>query len=344
MKGIEIIRKKMNLLGIDGLVIDSPYKILYLLERYESFNLIELSLCMVLTKKSIYITGDPISLYKLKDGDYIKMEADTYNYLCNNYTFIKEVQKIVGREKIKRLGLITRGYESVQRTEIAFVEDIISNMAMIKNSEEIRILEKISGILDKTFKEIKLEKGITELDLKRNIETELLENGADRRAFPCIVAFGNHTQDPHPVPGIRKLKDGDTILIDIGAMLKGYSCDLTRTIISENNEFYEIILEAEKRVLNFIKPGRIAREADRIAREFIKDKGYGKYFLRILGYPVGFLRSGIFLSPSSNEVLKRGMVFAISPAIYIPGQGGVRLTDTVLVTNDGCRLLTKAEK
>lgn len=352
MERIEKTRKKMREKEVDGILIDSPYEILWLLEKSESYNLVELSPCMLLTEQEVYLIGDIVTIEKFGKGtgDFQSIKADTYSFLVNNYIYTKELRELLKYCKINRLGLFRKGYEFLDEVcKIIFIEDIVADLAMVKTHKEIEIIRDTSKIMDEVADSIVYGVGITEIDLRHAIEVLIYQKGGDKRAFPATCAFGNHTQDPQSVPGPRKLQQGDLIRTEFGAIYRGYSCDLARThsfgkVSEKISEMHNYVLGAFEKVLDFIKPGRIAQAVDAVARDYLKEKGLGDYFLNILGYPVGMIRTGLFLGPSSTGVLKSGMVFGITPAVCIPGWGGIKIGDIVLVTDDGCEVLTKASK
>jgi Xaa-Pro aminopeptidase len=231
------------------------------------------------------------------------------------------------------------------------VANLVAKMGMVKSEHEINLLKEAVRIGDETFLSLSgmLAEGVSELRLRSEIDIGLHENGAERRSFPTIVAFGENTAQPHPVPTLRGLERGDFVTVDMGAVFRGYGSDLARTGVfgkatSKQTELFNLILTAQLKAIEFMKPGRLASEVDAVAREYVVGKGYGDFFTHLLGHPCGMMKGGIFLHPSSRDVIKKNMTFTLEPAIYLPGYGGVRLEDIVVVREDECEVLTRAAK
>jgi Xaa-Pro aminopeptidase len=189
-----------------------------------------------------------------------------------------------------------------------------------------------------------------EAELALQLEFEMRRRGAEGRAFDFIVASGVRGAMPHGRASDKLMQAGELVTIDFGAVLDGYHSDETVTVavgaISERqHKVYDTVLEAHDRAIAAVRPGITCKELDSIARSYIAEQGFGDYFGHGLGHGVGLeIHEKPVLSPRSDVVVEEGMVFTIEPGIYIPGFGGVRIEDTVVVTADGCRLLTTVPK
>ena len=176
------------------------------------------------------------------------------------------------------------------------------------------------------------------------------ENGADGVAFDTIVATGANSAKPHHRAGSTIIKAGDPLVIDMGALLNGYRSDITRTILvdGEDEKFrrvYEVVLEAQITAIGAVKEGMIGKELDLIAREVITNHGFGQNFSHGLGHGVGLnVHEMPMVIPSSEHILEEGMIFTVEPGIYLPGWGGVRIEDMVLLEEAEVSLLTNAPK
>jgi len=174
------------------------------------------------------------------------------------------------------------------------------------------------------------------------LERFIRYRGAANSAFEIIVAGGANSAFAHHIPGARKLRDRQNVLIDIGVDVCGYKSDLTRVfflgkINSLTRRIFDIVRVAQDRAIARIRPGVVASYVDSASREFITKKGYGKYFGHNLGHGVGLeVHEAPHISPRSQEILRPGMVFTVEPAIYLPGKFGIRIEDMVLVTDKGC--------
>jgi len=220
-----------------------------------------------------------------------------------------------------------------------------------KSPAEVRLVQKALTITEAAVSALWeiMKPGMTEREAAFFLESEFRRLGAEGPAFETIVASGSNGARPHAEPGPKKIRPGETVIIDCGARFKGYCADITRTKIigrprKWQREIYAIVKEAQDRALAVLAPGRPAAEVDQAARGFIADRGYGDFFGHSLGHGVGlFIHEAPRLSPRSREELRPGNIVAVEPGIYLPGRGGVRLEQLVLVTDKGARLLNRNE-
>ncbi len=227
---------------------------------------------------------------------------------------------------------------------------VVEEMRAVKNGQEIRTLEAsadlMSGILDEVVTVI--GPGMTEKQVAWQIEGLVRESEAEGLAFPSIVASGPNSALPHAVPTDRKLEEGDPVILDVGLKLNGYCSDMTRTVFLGDPspdfiEIYRTVREAQMTSLKEVRSGVMSNHPDAIARQIINDAGFGGYFGHGLGHGVGLAtHERPRLSPLKPSKLKKGMVVTVEPGIYIPGKGGVRLEEMVVIEADGPRILTKA--
>jgi Xaa-Pro aminopeptidase len=232
-------------------------------------------------------------------------------------------------------------------------DDPVQSLRMIKDMEEINILKEAADITDRCFYHLLeyIKPGLTEWEVAVEIETYYKKNGCTACSFDPIVASGAGSSMPHYMPSMtKKISRGDVLLIDMGCVYKGYNSDLTRTVFtgkidSRLEKIYHIVQDAQARALNSAKPGMDTDRLDAVARSYITESGYGENFGHGLGHGVGI---EIHEMPSVKKIgsikLKRNMVFTIEPGIYIPGLGGVRIEDMVLVTAAGSEALTQCSK
>jgi Xaa-Pro aminopeptidase len=182
------------------------------------------------------------------------------------------------------------------------------------------------------------------------LEIEMRRRGADAKAFDFIVASGDRGAMPHGRASDKLLRAGELVTIDFGAVKDGYHSDETVTVAvgrpsDRGREIHNIVRQAHDRAIAAVRPGISCRELDAVARDFIREQGYGSYFGHGLGHGVGLeIHEKPVVSPRSEAVVAEGMVFTIEPGIYVPGFGGVRIEDTVAVTANGCVTLTQAPK
>ena len=228
----------------------------------------------------------------------------------------------------------------------------LENLRSIKDLEEIELLEKSAEIASASLLDVlaSVRPGAVERDIALALEFSMKRAGADDKAFDFIVASGPRGALPHGRASDRVVCGGDLVTIDYGAIYRGYNSDETVTVAVgrpdlRQQDVYDVVKEAHDRALAAVRPGVALKELDRIARDFIAERGYGSYFGHGLGHGVGLeVHEKPVVSFRSEGAIEEGMVFTIEPGIYIPGWGGVRIEDTVLVEKDGCRLLTKTSK
>jgi Xaa-Pro aminopeptidase len=196
-----------------------------------------------------------------------------------------------------------------------------------------------------------LEPGLTERQIARRVELFLIEH-ADGPSFPSIVASGPNASIPHAVPSERRIAEGEPLKIDIGARVSGYCSDMTRTVcLGEPRdkrlvELHALVLEAQEHVERSLRPGMTGREADALARDMLERAGYAQAFTHSLGHGIGLeVHEPPWLSQSrGDEPLRSGMVFSVEPGVYLPGWGGVRIEDLVVLEPDGARVLCHSPK
>jgi len=237
----------------------------------------------------------------------------------------------------------------VYRNHVLAIENLIENISSIKDQTEIKKIKKAVEITDHIFQEHLLDlirPGIKETELAAEISYLGRKHGAENDAFEPIVLFGPNSSLPHGQPSTRKLKKGDIIQFDFGYFYKGYCSDFSRVLImgkptEEQKKIHQIVLETQKRAIEAVRPGMKANEVDKIARDFIQEKGYE--FVHGLGHGIGIK---IHTGPSLRlaDILKPNQVLTIEPGIYIEKWGGMRIEDDILVTKDGYEVLTKSPK
>lgn len=243
--------------------------------------------------------------------------------------------------------------KSAYSGELKAVPDMVSPLRMVKSKEEIDTIRAAGQLAEGVLADLieDLKPGITERELAAEFEYEFKARGASGASFDTIVLFGARGSLPHGQPGDKPLEYGDIVLLDFGCRLDGYCSDLTRTFAFGTipaawfEEIYHLTLTAQRRALEAVGPGKPCREVDAVARDIIAQGGHGKHFGHGLGHGVGIeIHESPRLNPESMAVLAPGMVVTVEPGIYIPGQGGVRIEDLVVVTEGGCENLSKAPK
>ncbi len=272
------------------------------------------------------------------------------------------VKEIVTELGIKKLGFETQGmnyfeYRLYHRqlqdiTEMVPLDGITEELRIIKDESEIALLKKAAEIADAAFEHIVtfIKPGLTELEVSLELEHFMKINGSEKNAFDIIVASGPRSSLPHGIASDRVIQSGEFVKMDYGAVYKGYHSDITRTVVvgeptEKMLEVYGIVKKAQQTVLEQIKAGMTTVEADAIARDIITEAGYGSNFGHGLGHGVGLqIHVDPRVSPKETSILREQMIVTVEPGIYIPHWGGVRIEDDIVITRDGCRVLTSATK
>ncbi len=239
-----------------------------------------------------------------------------------------------------------------RKVRLVGVTGLMESLRACKDQDEMQLLERAIDIGDQAMNAVgpTIRAGQTEREVAWRLEVAMRDLGADGLAFDIIVASGPNGALPHHRAGDRAIREGEPIVIDMGARYQGYCSDLTRTLIvgTPDDTFrriYDTVLGAQLTAIATIQVGMTGTEADALARKVIEEAGHGDHFGHGLGHGVGLaVHEHPRVGPSGQDVLKEGMVFSIEPGIYISGWGGVRIEDLVALDKSGVRTLSKAIK
>ena len=242
--------------------------------------------------------------------------------------------------------------KSLPQLKLIPLTGTVELLRMVKEPEEVSMITEAIHVTDSAFELAKkiLNDGITELELAWEIEKYVREQGSQSVPFEVIVASGINAALPHAKPSSHRIIGGETVVIDAGAKLHNYTSDLTRTLVIDNldrefQKIYSVVLEAQLEAISSLRAGMTGHEADATARTVIEKAGYGEAFGHGLGHGIGLAaHEGPRLGPNSADVLTEGMVFTVEPGIYLPGRGGVRIEDDVIIEDGKLRVISKASK
>lgn len=234
------------------------------------------------------------------------------------------------------------------------IDETIRKMRMHKTTEEIKILRKAAKFADDAIQYgiDALAIGSTEIEVKKQIEAKLLEQGITQMAFQTIVLFGKRTALPHGEASNHTLQKGDFVLFDLGVVIDGYRSDITRTVVfgepsEEQQNIYKTVQKANQLAVQSVLNKKAATfgEVDGAARQHIEQSGYGKYFTHRLGHGLGIeAHEHPSVSGDNTLPITAGILFTVEPGVYVPEIGGVRIEDMVLTADDGCEVLTSFPK
>ncbi len=270
------------------------------------------------------------------------------------------VAELVRGRELRRMGFESDGLTFKQFDELAKAVrptdlvpvDGIDRLRWVKDAGELAHIRSAAAIADAAFAHTQrmLHPGVRERDVALELEFFMRRHGADKEAFETIVASGVRSSLPHGVASDKLLGRGEFVTLDFGAVVDGYHSDCTRTVVlgepsPRHREVYDLVLTAQQTALAGLRPGVSARDADALARQVIAGAGHGDHFGHGLGHGVGLaIHEGPGLSPREDATLEAGMTVTVEPGVYLPGWGGVRIEDLVVITGTGCDVLTTAPK
>lgn len=290
--------------------------------------------------------------------DEIKKDIEIVGYLDTEDGYAKlhnltgDIDTLLLEEEHLTVSRFNRIINTFNVKNTKRIDEQIINQRKIKSEYELDCLRKAAYYADKAIQigANNLREGISEIELKSIIESEIKKLGIKQMSFDTIVLFGKNASNPHGESGDTRLEKDDFVLMDLGVMYKGYASDETRTIAfgnpsEEAQKIYDIVKLANMSAIKAVRPGVSFSYIDKIARDIIENAGYGKYFTHRLGHGLGIdVHEYPDVSSKTDDLLEENMVFTIEPGIYKYGVAGVRIEDDVVVTSDGCEILTKYEK
>lgn len=224
-------------------------------------------------------------------------------------------------------------------------------MRAIKDAEEIELMRHAQSITDAAFTHMcsVIRPGLTEKQIRTELETFMFDHGADDLAFGSIVASGPNTANPHAIPGDRVVEKGDFVLMDYGAGYRDYKSDMTRTVCvgepsEKQREIYDIVRRTHEECVAAIHAGVDGHDIHLLSQKIIGDAGYGEYYGHGLGHGVGIDIHELPVFGRKSNIVEEGAVITVEPGIYLPGVGGVRIENSVVVREGGCEVLTHPDR
>lgn len=342
-KRLEKIRTLLNTLDCECLLIENPIDIFYLTE-------LDLSLGKLLITQQV--------AYLIVDGRYFEkcQSQEIYQVLLlSHFNWTNWLQD----HGIKSLGFdrqktFYQAYEELSKElkiDLLPLPSPLAKMRLLKDETEIVKLREAAQLNVKGCEYVVslLKEGVSEEELAFELEFFWKKQGAKKLSFDPIIAFGTNSSMPHYRAGNTKLQNHTHVLIDIGVVYQHYHSDMTRVVFYGDPDpriqaIYAVVEEAKELAMKMCHPGTLIGELDQIARDYIASKGYGEYFTHSLGHGVGLEIHEAplvkFHGTYANIPLEKGMVITIEPGIYLPGIGGVRLEDTLLISEKGYENLT----
>lgn len=344
------VLSKMKEQNIDKAIINDPYSIFYftglLLHPGERL----FSLVLDVNEKHKLLVN---ALFPIEED--LGVEKVIFNDTDNSAEVLAkslEGAKTIGVDKVLPARFLLPIIDILKDSKFVDISLIVDRVRMIKDEEEKELMRRASKLNDEACQMVidSIKEHKSENDIVKDLFAIHEKLGVDNISFYPIIAYGANGANPHGEPGDRYLKDGDSIIIDMGGIKNNYCSDMTRTVFwkqpsEKAKEVYEVVLEAQKRGVAAVKPGARFCDIDAACRDYITEKGYGEYFTHRTGHHIGLECHEYGDISSINEtVCEPGMIFSIEPGIYLPGELGVRIEDLVLVTEDGCENLNKLNK
>jgi Xaa-Pro aminopeptidase len=312
---------------------------------------------------SLFITQDQALL--LADFRYVEratQEAPDYQVMrAKAGSFVDTLSGLLSDAGVDKVG-----FESAHVTQADYAawadkltaatlvptKGLVEGLRMVKSADELALIRQAVRVSDGAYDHLKrtIRPGMTEKQVAWDLEVWMRTHGADGIAFSIIVASGPNGAMPHASASDREIQEGESITVDMGATVRGYNSDMTRTFClghadDQFHKVYDVVLEAQETTERNLKPGVSGKDGDAFARNVIAAAGYGEQFGHGLGHGVGLaVHEGPGMGLLSTDTLAPWHVATVEPGIYIPGWGGVRIEDMVLITEDGAEVLTQAEK
>lgn len=352
------VREAMKALQLDGLLLTHPADLAYLTNFTG-----EDSVGLFTKKGDIHLVTD------FRYTEQASLEAAWLKVISREGKITKMADALAKTFKdagVKRVGFEVNyttvgqfdGLKDALKTakyacELVPLEDVMINQRKVKDDHEINLIRKSADVAEEAFNAVRseIQVGQTEGYLAGLLVMEMKSRGASDPSFPPIVATGPNSSLPHYRPAEKTILNDALLLFDWGAKVEGYCSDLTRTfalgrVPTKLKKIHGIVLEAQLAAIDFLRPGVTSRHADQVARDVIARAGFDKYFGHGLGHGIG---RDIHELPSlrktgEGEELRPGMIVTVEPGIYLPGEGGVRIEDDVLITHSGCEVLTTLPK
>ena len=340
--------------GLDGLLLVSRENKFYTAGLYSGSGYV------LLTRKGCYVIVDGRYYVQQKErmaGAPKEMNARVL-LADKTWGYFEHINRIAEEESVGQLGFEAEAvsFAQYQKLKAGLRPELVpvspDSIRMVKTEDEISCISRACEIADRGYSYIlgEIKAGMTEKQVENRLIYYMKELGAQKESFDVIVASGMNGAMPHAKAGNKVIEAGDFVTMDFGVRVGEYCSDITRTVAvqrvePEMRQVYDTVKKAQETAIRAIRPGKKCSDIDRAAREVIEKAGYGPAFSHNLGHGLGIACHEMpDFAPGDERVLVPGMVMTVEPGIYLEGMGGVRIEDDVLVTDEGCRLLTSSPR
>lgn len=344
---LRAVRKAMRREGLAALAVTNRKNVHYLTGFTGSAGA-----CLISPGSAVFITD---FRYRSQAAKQVPPDFRRAEHPSPVQGIAKELKKTRAKTLAFEEAHVTHGvYRQIRKlikgVRLKPVSGLVEGLRLCKDPGEVRKLGRGARVNGDALREIlaSIRPGRAEAEVALDLETAMRRRGASGASFDTIVASGPRSALPHGIASSRKLKAGDLITIDFGAVVSGYHADTTRVFslgrpTPKGENIYQIVLEAQMTALEAVKPGARCGDVDKAARDVIRSHGYGEAFGHGTGHGVGLdIHEAPRLGPGVKEELRPGMVVTVEPGIYLPRWGGVRIEDMVLVTERGKEVLTRS--
>ncbi len=348
---VELLKQK----GLDAAILGNRANVRYF--TGVRFNTASFSILFISK------TGDVVFLTAVLDYNRVKQTCwikDIREFPEDNPNYLDPLKKILHNRKIGRIGVefstVTVERENlikeVTNADLINLDQDMLLLRAVKEPGEIDLIRSAAKIADEAMTKAveSIRQGIREYQISAIAQDVMMRAGVEGLSFEPFVMSGANSWLPQRFSSEKELKKGELALFDMGCIFKGYCSDITRTfslggISDEQKNMFNVAYEAQQMAINAIRPGIKAEDVDKVARDYIKEKGFGKHFPHLTGHGLGLdIHEMPIIDEGFDMVLQPGMVVTIEPGIYVEGLGAARVEDMVLVTDDGHEVLTYAPR
>ncbi len=357
MRKLNKIQELVKKTGVDEILIyngEEPsleLNFFYLTQLFDS-GLFEESYLIGDSDESTILTSRLEEFSAKKSGLNVSVYKDGKERTAKISELTKKAGKIGINMDYFSVSAFNKLKENLKDKEFVDISKAIQELRMVKEPKELNILREAAKIASESVEAIlkDLKEGVKEYEIAALLTYTMLKNGASDNAFTPIIAFGKNSAEPHYFAGAVKLKKGDFVLMDFGARYQKYNSDMTRTYVfgranDAQKEMYETVLTAQKIGIENARAGRLGKDIDGAVRNYIDSTKYKGLFIHSLGHGIGLAtHDHPGFAPGYDLQTKENMVITVEPGVYQPGFGGVRIEDDVILKQDGCEVITTANK
>lgn len=344
---VEKLRKALPIHAGEGVLVYNPSN-MYYLSGYLGEGLV-----MVTASKQYVITDFRYTEQAETEAPGFEVcmtdAGKSHEKICAEICAAEQINKLWYEADELTVSTFAKCQKEMGQVTFVPLDNAITKLREIKDETELTAIAKACDITGESFERVLsyIKEGMTEREIALFLDFDMMSHGASKPSFSTIVAAGAHGSLPHAVPGEYRIQKGDMITMDFGARFGNYCADMTRTVAfgqpsDEMRHVYDVVLEAQKRAQDAVKAGVICSDIDAVARDYIYENGYQGRFGHGLGHAVGIdIHESPRFSVACHDIAMVGQVMTVEPGIYLPGIGGVRIENSVIVRENGCDVLTK---